>query len=302
MQAKVSDQRRLRERCSGNVRSLIPATTPGDLECVVCGSGHWVHHGERAGYALRRCGLCGFVRAALPPSFDAEFLYGEDYNYGRGCDDSALIPEARDPEPAFVARRQYWLALLAAEVGGPGRLLDIGCGAGALLDVAQEQGWDGVGQEISHVAAAEARAHGHPVVVGELSEDRFADWFDAATMIEVIEHIPDPRPTLTAARGLIREGGALLVTTGDLGSARARLQGVRWHYIRPPLHVSYYTRETMKRLLLTCGFSRVAFAPTFNLAFPSLPIVGAPTRPLLRRTARLVRRLSRSEMCVLAIT
>jgi SAM-dependent methyltransferase len=129
-------------------------------------------------------------------------------------------------------------------------------------------GWSRTGD--FNVAEAEARAHGHPVVVGELSEDRFADWFDAATMIEVIEHIPDPRPTLTAAHGLIREGGALLVTTGDLGSARARLQGVRWHYIRPPLHVSYYTRETMKRLLLTCGFSRVAFAPTFNLAFPSL--------------------------------
>jgi SAM-dependent methyltransferase len=272
----------------------------GQVECIVCGSCDWREQWPGSGPSLWRCATCGFVRAELRSSFDVSSLYGEDYNYG--ClDGSALIPEARHPNPAFTARRRYWLSLLASEVGGPSRLLDIGCGAGALLDVAKREGWDGIGQEISSVAAAEARARGHPVVVGELSEELFAaSSFDAATMIEVIEHIPDPRPTLTAARTLIRGGGALLLTTGDIGSARARLRRRRWGYVRPPLHVSYFRRETIEQLLLSCGFAQVVLAPTFNLAFPSLPILGAPSRPFLQRSARMVRRVTRSEMCVLA--
>jgi len=273
---------------------------PTQVECVVCGSGDWREQWPGAGPSLWRCAACGFVRADISSSFDIGSLYGDDYNYGRGPDGTALIPEARHPNPAFTARRRYWLSLLASEVGGPSRLLDIGCGAGALLDVAKGQGWNGIGQEISSVAAAEARAHGHPVVVGGLSPELFPTSVDAATMIEVIEHIPDPRPTLTAARALIRKGGALLLTTGDIGSTRARLRRHRWGYIRPPIHVSYFTRETMERLLLNCGFSQVAFPPTFNLAFPSLPILGAPSRPFLQRAARTVRRVTRSEMCVLA--
>ena len=117
------------------------------------------------------------------------------------------------------------------------------------------------------MAAAEAQAHGHRVVVGGLAPEPVPISVDAATMIEVIEHIPDPRPTLSAAHALIREGGALLLTTGDIGSTRARLRRRRWGYIRPPIHVSYFTRETMERLLLNCGFSQVAFPHTFNLAF-----------------------------------
>ncbi len=228
-------------RCcrGGGVRNSRPGSGPSLWRCAES----WLSCAPRSAPSY-----------AAPPD-------GEDYNHGRGLDSTALIPEARHPNPAFTARREYWLSLLASEVGGPSRLLDIGCGAGALLDVAKREGWDGIGQEISSVAAAEARAHSHHVVVGELSPELFPTLVDAATMIEVVEHIPDPRPTLTAARALIRGGGALLLTTGDIGSTRARLQRRRWGYIRPPIRVSYFTRKTMEQLLLTCGFSDVTFPP-----------------------------------------
>jgi SAM-dependent methyltransferase len=237
----------------------------------------------------------------LPQNFDVASLYGEDYFYGRGFDKGAIIPEARQPESALVARRKYWLSLLAREAGAPGRLLDVGCGAGALLDVAAESNWQAHGQDIAAAGAAEARSRGHSVRVGELKDCNYETHsFDAATMIEVIEHLVDPRETLTTVRALLRPRGQLLIATGDIGSLGARLLGKRWGYLRPPGHVSYFTRPAMSSVLLQCGFDRVRFVPTFDLAFPSFP--GGLTIEIawLRGAAYVFRKIATMELCVIA--
>jgi SAM-dependent methyltransferase len=238
----------------------------------------------------------------MRPDYDLHSLYGEDYFCGRGFDNSNLIQESREPNPAFVARRLYWLGLLRAAVGGPGQLLDIGCGAGALLDVGRESGWRVEGQEISSVGAAEGRSKGHVVRVGELADCGFnPQSFDAATMIEVIEHLRDPRPTLAAARSYLRPGGWLLVTTGDVGSWFARFQGHRWGYIRPPGHVSYFTRQSLARVLISCGFKVTRIVATYDLAYPSLP-KRPPARSSIGQFAALrFRNVLRTDQCVMAM-
>jgi SAM-dependent methyltransferase len=269
--------------------------------CVCCGQLKWRAYGSIAGYGLLKCRECGFVRLDLAREFDLNALYDEDYFFGRGFDQSRLIPEARQPDPSLVARRRYWLELLSTAVGGTGRLLDVGCGAGPLLDVARDVGWGAEGQEIAPVAAAEARSRGHLVRVGPLEECGYtAASFDAATMIEVIEHLKDPRPTVTTVGRTLRPGGCLLIATGDVGSLRARLQRTHWSYIRPPGHVSYFTSEALRRLLLGSGFRRVTTMPTYNLAHLSLPGLGRVRSTIMRRVATVLRRLTRMEHCILA--
>jgi SAM-dependent methyltransferase len=271
-------------------------------ECVCCGARRWSAYARAGGYELVRCDACGFVRVVLPPDVDVTTLYDEDYFWGRACDSGPLIPEARSPNPAYVARRRYWLGLLARQTGGAGRLLDVGCGAGALLDVARDEGWDAHGQDIAAPGVAEARARGHRVCLGPLRECGLeAESFDAATMIEVIEHLVDPRETLAEVRRLLRPGGALLVATGDVGSLRARLRKGRWSYVRPPRHVSYFTGDALERALRSSGFVSATLVPTYNLAHPSFPVLGAPRARPLVRVARLVRRATRMEQNVIAL-
>jgi SAM-dependent methyltransferase len=276
-----------------------------DLEnsesCVCCGRLEWRAYGSTAGYGLSQCRECGFVRLDLARGFDLNALYDEDYFFGRGFDQSRLIPEARQPDPRLVARRRYWLELLANAVGGPGRLLDVGCGAGPLLDVARDMGWRAEGQEIAPVAGAEARSRGHVVMVGPLDACGYRpSSFDAATMIEVIEHLKDPRPTVAAVVRTLRPGGCLLIATGDIGSLRARVQRTRWSYIRPPGHVSYFTSEALRHLLLSSGFRRVRTMPTYHLAHLSLPGLGRAHSTVSRQVATYLRRLTRMEHCILA--
>lgn len=124
--------------------------------------------------------------------------------------------------------------------------------------------------------------------------------FDAAAMIEVIEHIADPRPTLAAVLEAIRPGGWLLISTGDIGSLRARVQGSRWGYIRPPGHVSYFTHRSIAQLLISVGFRYVKPVSTYNLAFPSIPGLKPSRSGIMQATAYNLRRLTCMELCYMA--
>lgn len=287
--------------CQGGAGGAHREEAKAPVTCACCGGRRWRAFATVATFALRGCAYCGFVHTELPPDFDTRPLYSGAYFFGGGFDKSALIPESRNPRPELVARRRYWLQLLAARVERR-ELLDVGCGAGALLDVAARQGWEAWGQDIAATGVAEARRHGHNVCLGEIIDCGWTEAsFAAATLVEVVEHLPDPRGVVGEVLRLLRPGGVLLVTTGDVGSFRARIQRGRWGYIRPPGHCSYFTQTALRLMLTRVGFRTVIFAPTYNRAHPSLPGRVAAKKGPERWMATALRTVTRSELCALAI-
>ena len=92
-------------------------------------------------------------------------------------------------------------------------VLDAGCGSGRTL--IELTGYGVVqGIELDPGAADVARARGvGEVRIGRLEELPWdADTFDLITCLDVIEHTPDDRATLTELRRVARPGGWLLVT------------------------------------------------------------------------------------------
>jgi SAM-dependent methyltransferase len=83
------------------------------------------------------------------------------------------------------------------------------------------------------------------------------DSFDAVCMWDTIEHLPNPRDFLCAARRVLKRQGHLYLTTGDAGSLNARVRGRRWRQIHPPSHLQYFSRRTITELLRQCGFQVV---------------------------------------------
>jgi 2-polyprenyl-3-methyl-5-hydroxy-6-metoxy-1,4-benzoquinol methylase len=59
-------------------------------------------------------------------------------------------------------------------------------------------------------------------------------------MIEVIEHLPDPSAAIALISRLLKPGGLLLLTTGNLDSPVARRQGIHYRYCAPEIHVSLF--------------------------------------------------------------
>jgi len=146
---------------------------------------------------------------------------------------------------------------LARLCGARGHVLDVGCFQGHLLWSAREMGWKVTGTEISEAAASHARQEWNlDVRVGRLEELHLpTNGFDAVTLVDVIEHVPDPRRTLTEVHRVLRPGGVLYVWTPNFDSLTRRVARKRWGAVIFPWHLYYFTPRTLVQMLTATGFS-----------------------------------------------
>jgi SAM-dependent methyltransferase len=93
------------------------------------------------------------------------------------------------------------------------RILDAGCGSGRMLQELVRYG-QASGVELDPRAAEVARSRGHGEVrAGSLEQLPWdAHSFDLITCLDVLEHTPDDRLTLTELRRVCAVGGRLLLT------------------------------------------------------------------------------------------
>ena len=138
-----------------------------------------------------------------------------------------------------------------------GRVLDAGCGSGRTLDELRDYG-EVCGIELSPEAAAVARARGDlDVRVGRLEELPWeAGTFDLITCLDVIEHTPDDRLTLSELRRVCKPGGWLLVTVPAYQALWSRHDVANHHFRR-------YVRSTLRSAAVDAGW-RVERMTSFN--------------------------------------
>jgi 2-polyprenyl-3-methyl-5-hydroxy-6-metoxy-1,4-benzoquinol methylase len=142
---------------------------------------------------------------------------------------------------------------------GRGRLLDVGCGTGALASTFAGHGWSVAGVEPSAEAAARARAAGVEIHTGTLDD---APWqgptFDAIVFNHSLEHVPDPLASLRQAAALLRDGGMLAVAVPNFGCWQRRLFGPRWFQLDLPRHLQHFESRTLADLFARAQLQPVA--------------------------------------------
>lgn len=268
--------------------------------CRACGSLRTRLRGTRRGrtrreeFSFHDCADCGLLFVEPFAGFE---LYDDAYYRGQGPDPFVdYETEYRDWRATDRRHELEDLHRLAAEHlrgdgrAGPVRWLDFGCGAGALLKYLRDRGT---------VAGRPLELAGHDV--GSYADllrdrDRFrilgleqlaaepAGTYDIVSMIEVIEHLPAPLAPVRAIARLLRPGGLLLLTTGNLDCPVARRQGLDFGYCVPEIHVSLFNPAALGRLYRSAGLEprhvryrgAVHFKVLKNLRF----------RPALRLLAR----------------
>lgn len=148
---------------------------------------------------------------------------------------------------------------------GKGRLLDIGTAAGAFLGAAKTRGWQCEGCEPNHwMAEWGARHYGVRIRAGELFDQDYAPQsFDVVTLWDVIEHTPDPARVLRRSGELLKPGGLLVINYPDRGSWIARALGRRWPFLSS-VHLYYFKRDTLRRMLERHGFEVAQLRPHFQ--------------------------------------
>jgi len=247
---------------SGTILSM-PETAPQPAAptrpCPLCGARHNpADGGGRVAARPVTCPRCGLVFVdPVPAEATDAATYGAGY----------YEPWQRDEERP---RRSLWrrrLRLLQARAGRRAALLDVGCGDGLFLRVARDAGWRVDGIEFSPEGAGRAAARlERPVAVGDLAAATVLPGpFDVVTLWHVLEHLPEPRPMLAAARRRLRPGGLLVVAVPNLDNipmraayrvARGRPLPLFEPGAREP-HLSHFDRTTLRRILADAGFAAI---------------------------------------------
>ena len=83
--------------------------------------------------------------------------------------------------------------------------------------------------------------------------------FDVIVSRQVIEHVLDPIEFLSAATGLLRAGGCIMLETPCSSHIKARLAGKDWRYLWPPWHLNVFNETSFAALFERCGLERVSF-------------------------------------------
>jgi 2-polyprenyl-3-methyl-5-hydroxy-6-metoxy-1,4-benzoquinol methylase len=195
---------------------------------------------------LVRCRRCGLQY--LTPRLKDDVVLNA---YREGSDET-FISQAAAREETFA--RSF--KLIERHAASPGKLLDIGTAGGSFLKVAQKRGWQVAGCEPNEWLARWGERHyGIPVFAGTVFEMKLPDTsFDVVTLWDVLEHTPDPKKILLECSRVLKPGGILVVNYPDIGSAVARVMGRRWVFLLS-VHLYYFTRATIARLLSETGFN-----------------------------------------------
>lgn len=151
------------------------------------------------------------------------------------------------PAPRFVLRRDRVLAAISDLP--PGKVLEIGCGSGALLREFAQRGHVCRGAETSdearQLAGEMLSAFPSAKIVESIDAETPVD-FDLVVSCEVLEHIQDDAEALAQWVRCLRPGGRLVLSV----PAHMRMWGARDVWAG---HVRRYSRADLSRLAAGAG-------------------------------------------------
>ena len=216
-------------------------------------------------FTIYRCTDCThqFVYPSVTPQDQAE-IYGDQYFSSEGDWVCGLIGAGYvEANPQLRSEAREVLSMLPAPSG---RLLDVGCAGGVFLDEARSLNYTVVGIELNPSMAKHARETYNLDVRNSPIEDLAAsEWegaFDVVTLLDCLEHIPDPRAAMAKVANWLRPGGHTFIRGPLSDSPIARVKESVRRVLRIskqlpgyPLDANMFNRRSLERLLSDTGFA-----------------------------------------------
>ena len=223
-----------------------------------------------AGGRLAICGECAVVQKPVDARLlsEAAAIYDayDVYFQSDGVEQAVF-----DPTTGAPRRRSAVLVDKLAEsrtIAENGRLIDVGCGKGALLSAFADSrpGWELFGHDLSEAnrallsrIAGFRRLYSGPV-------DALPGDFDLMTLIHSLEHFIEPCDELADLRSKLASGGCLFIEVPDAEATPFDLLIAD--------HVTHFTASGVARLLARAGFAPLLVAN--NWVAKELSVIAEP--------------------------
>jgi 2-polyprenyl-3-methyl-5-hydroxy-6-metoxy-1,4-benzoquinol methylase len=196
-----------------------------------------------------------------PPAYEEEYFEGDKLSAG-GYGDYAAQSGWRLEKAARQVREMIDITGLEK-----GRVLDIGSGYGFFRVALREAGFADEGLEVSAFARAVAESsymmETHPGTLDDHWQQR-SGRYDAATMFDLIEHLPDPDVLMSQAAAILRPGGFVGIKTPNIDCPEAEVFGPWYHSLKRE-HLGFFSPASLTAVAARNGFEPVSVTTVSHL-------------------------------------
>jgi 2-polyprenyl-3-methyl-5-hydroxy-6-metoxy-1,4-benzoquinol methylase len=217
----------------------------------------------------------------VSPRYLATDIYDNDYfqgaSHGFGFTN---YEEDKITSQEYLKKYLKWIRLYT--LPSSNKLLDVGAANGYFVDLANKSQFDASGLEISGSAVDWAKKLKRPVIQGTLETFENGIEYDVITVLDVLEHVPEPLNFLKVARSKLSKNGIILINVPHAGSFFSKISGKNWHAYLPPEHWMYFNKKSLRTMLRMAGFEVVTsrvISKSFTFGYVYMTIANSPQVP-----------------------
>jgi SAM-dependent methyltransferase len=260
-------------------------------KCPLCKSGLFLNKQEikdhavsKENFILCKCSKCSLLFTNPRPDAESIAPYYDFPEYFSHEDKAKNLTQL-----IYQKVRNYSVKKKVKLISGlheKGRLLDYGCGTGALLSEAKNQGWKISGVEPNSKARTQANLKLKGKVKETLDDLAKDKKFDIITLFHVLEHIHDMKKTVKSLVKHLKSGAYMIVAVPNSESWDANKYGTYWAGWDVPRHLYHFNKAAMENFAETFDLSLVEVTPMkFDSYYVSLLSEGylEPNQNLLSR-------------------
>ena len=185
-----------------------------------------------------------------------------------------LLPENREFNPRqsrqdmYESRKSFFVNLFTPIVEKierykpSGKILDVGCSSGILLELLKKQNFDIYGIEPNKDAFGIAkRKFGNKIFHGTLTQFYYSvlirsskQKFDIVIYNHVLEHVIDHRKEITIAKKILKKDGILVIGAPNTNNIIFKIRKKYWESLMPLEHVWHFSEQYLTAFLYNLGF------------------------------------------------
>lgn len=247
-----------RQRKSNSLKNK-PSKSKGRL-CIACDGSRFKPYVDQ----LIKCSKCGLVSMEKIPTFEElKKLYEREYFFGMEYSD--YLADRLALEKNFKQRIKFLNKYLSDNAV----LVEIGCAYGYFLNLLKDEVQWHKGFDVSKESIDYAKKEfGINATSGDFLDDKELkpSSVDLICMWDVVEHLGEPHKHIKKAAQLLKKGGALSLTTGDISSWMATRRAGKWRMIHPPTHIYYFSPQSIEKLLAKydLNVAKIRYKPTYR--------------------------------------
>jgi 2-polyprenyl-3-methyl-5-hydroxy-6-metoxy-1,4-benzoquinol methylase len=219
-------------------------------------------------YTVWQCGQCTlrFTQDVPSEASIGPYYKSPDYISHTNTSQGLVNKLYQSVRKYTLKQKSKFIADQTGIIGG--KLLDVGCGTGAFLDVMKKEGWEVIGLEPDEEARELARKL-YRLTVFESSQlnQLPSSGFDAITLWHVLEHVHDLHNYVEQLKNILKPAGKLFIAVPNYQSLDAQIYRRAWAAYDVPRHLYHFTPKSIEVLMKGHGLKVKAVQPMWFDAF-----------------------------------